>query len=140
MTYAALPHINAVLNATSAVLLLAGLAFIGAKRIGFHVACMMGALVLSALFLISYLVYHAHHGATPFPGTGWTRPAYLALLISHTVLAAAILPLALMTVKFAAAKQWDRHVRLARWTFPIWIYVSITGVCVYWILYHVYAA
>jgi uncharacterized membrane protein YozB (DUF420 family) len=130
-----LPAVNATLNAISAVLLLSGYFFIRQRRITAHKACMVSALAVSALFLLSYLYYHYHHGSTPFPGQGWTRGLYFTILISHIILAAAILPLALVTVARAWRGQFDRHVRLARWTLPIWLYVSVTGVTIYWMLY-----
>lgn len=137
MNLAILPHVNAALNAASTVLLLAGFAAIRAKRLGAHIAAMLAALATSTAFLISYLIYHAHHGATPFAGQGLARLGYFAVLISHTALAAAILPLAGLTLYRAARRQYDRHVRIARWTLPIWLYVSVTGVAIYWVLYHV---
>ncbi len=136
MTLASLPHLNALLNTASAVLLLAGLAAIRAKRLGIHIALMLSALATSTAFLISYLIYHAHHGATPYPGRGLARIGYLAMLTSHTILAVAILPLAGLTLYRAARREYDRHVRIARWALPIWLYVSVTGVAIYWVLYH----
>lgn len=130
-----LPAVNATLNATSAVLLLSGYFFIRQRRITAHKACMVSALGVSALFLLSYLYYHYHHGSTPFPGQGWPRGLYFTILVSHIILAAAILPLALVTVTRAWRTQFDRHVRIARWTLPIWLYVSVTGVAIYWMLY-----
>lgn len=132
---ASLPVVNATLNATSAVLLLCGYFFIRRRRITAHKVCMVSALAVSALFLLSYLYYHYHHGSTPFPGQGWARGLYFTILISHIILAVAILPLALVTVARAWRQQFDRHVRIARWTLPIWLYVSVTGVAVYWMLY-----
>jgi putative membrane protein len=134
-----LPTINAVLNSTSAVLLMTGYAFIRRKRVTPHLLCMGSAFVVSTLFLISYLTYHAHAGRTSFPGQGWVRPVYFAILLTHTVLAAAIVPLALTTLYRAARKQFDRHKRIARWTLPLWLYVSVTGVLIYFMLYHWYA-
>jgi uncharacterized membrane protein YozB (DUF420 family) len=130
-----LPAVNATLNATSAVLLLSGYFFIRQRRITAHKACMVSALGVSVLFLLSYLYYHYHHGSTPFPGHGWARGLYFTILISHIILAAAVLPLALVTVTRAWRQQFDRHVRIARWTLPIWLYVSVTGVAIYWMLY-----
>lgn len=132
-----LPALNASLNATSALLLLAGYYFIRNRRITAHKTCMVSAFVVSALFLISYLYYHAHHGSTPFPGQGWVRPVYFVILITHIILAAAILPLALVTLYRAWQEQFDRHRRIARWTLPLWLYVSVTGVVIYWMLYQV---
>lgn len=132
-----LPALNASLNATSALLLLAGYYFIRNRRITAHKTCMVAAFVVSALFLISYLYYHAHHGSTPFPGQGWVRPVYFVILITHIILAAAVLPLALVTLYRAWQEQFDRHRRIARWTLPLWLYVSVTGVVIYWMLYQV---
>lgn len=135
-----LPAVNASLNATSVVLLVSGYACIRQKRVTAHAICMASAFVVSTLFLISYLTYHAHVGSKHFPGQGWVRPVYLTILSTHTVLAAVIVPLALMTLSRAARKQFDRHKRIARWTFPIWLYVSVTGVIIYFMLYHWYAS
>lgn len=135
MTHAAWPALNASLNACSAALLLAGWATIRAKRTGAHIACMAGACAVSSAFLVSYLLYHAQAGSVRFTGIGWTRPVYFAILISHTVLAVVIAPLAVRTVYLAARRNYPGHVRLARWTLPIWLYVSVTGVIVYLMLY-----
>ena len=134
--YALLPHVNAVLNGTSGLFLLMGFFFIRRKSIKNHRACMIGALTASSLFLVSYLVYHAQVGSVRFQGEGWLRPVYFTILISHSVLAAAIVPLALVTVRNALKERFARHARIARWTFPIWMYVSITGIIVYLMLYH----
>ena len=131
-----LPALNAVLNATAAVFLSIGYIQIRRGRIEVHKRCMLAALATSALFLTSYLVYHANTGSRPFPGSGAVRMAYFAILITHVVLAAVILPLALITAARGLRAQYDRHVRIARWTLPIWIYVSVTGVLVYVVLYH----
>jgi putative membrane protein len=131
----ALPALNAALNATSAVLLVAGYAFIRRRRVTPHLACMLAAFAVSALFLASYVLYHYHAGSRPFTGQGWIRPVYFFVLVTHVVLAAAILPLALTTIWRAATGRFDRHVRLARWTLPVWLYVSLTGVLIYWLLY-----
>ncbi|MCI0588050.1 MAG: DUF420 domain-containing protein [Planctomycetes bacterium] len=133
---AAFPSINAALNATCALLLLAGLACIRRKRVAAHRACMVGACAVSALFLASYLWYHAHHGSEPYRGTGAIRTVYFAVLISHTVLAASVPFLAGFTLARALRGNFPRHVRIARWTLPIWLYVSVTGVVVYAMLYH----
>lgn len=133
-----LPALNATLNATSAVLLTVGYLLIRRKRITAHKVAMVTAFFVSVLFLVSYLYYHYHHGATRFPGQGWIRPVYFALLISHTTLAAVIPPLALVTLYRAWRGQFPRHVRIARWTLPLWLYVSVTGVLIYWMLYHLY--
>lgn len=134
------PALNAVLNATSAVLLSTGYLMIRRGRILAHKSCMVAAFASSTVFLISYLLYHAKVGSVPFRGQGWVRPAYFTLLASHTVLAAAIVPLALITLSRALREQFDRHKRIARWTLPLWLYVSVTGVVVYFLLYHVYAS
>ncbi|HKP88195.1 MAG TPA: DUF420 domain-containing protein [Blastocatellia bacterium] len=130
-----LPTLNAILNATSGILVLTGFFFIRRKRIRAHRLCMVAAVCTSILFLISYLVYHYHHGATRFPGTGLSRPVYFAILISHTILAAVIVPFVIVTLRRAMRGQFLRHMKIARWTFPMWIYVSVTGVIVYFMLY-----
>jgi putative membrane protein len=135
MTTADLPALNAGLNALSGVFLLTGAGFIHRQRERAHRACMLAAFVTSGLFLVSYLVYHALHGSTPFTGQGPLRTLYFAILISHTILAAIVPPLAILTVVAALRDQRARHRRLARWTLPIWLYVSVTGVTVYWLLY-----
>jgi len=132
---AALPLLNACLNATSAALLTAGWVFIRRRRVTAHKTCMVSALVVSTLFLVSYVTYHLLAGSRPFGGTGWIRLVYFPMLLSHIVLAAAIVPLALTTVYRALQGSFARHVRIARWTLPIWLYVSVTGVLVYWMLY-----
>ncbi len=129
------PPLNAALNATAAVLLAAGFGFIRAKRIAAHKACMLTAVVVSALFLASYLYYHYQAGSTPFQGQGFVRTLYFTILISHTILATVILPLVIITVTFALRGQIERHRRIARWTLPLWFYVSVTGVVIYWMLY-----
>ena len=98
---------------------------------------MIAAFISSTIFLASYVTYHAHVGSVRFPGTGWARPVYFTILVSHVVLAAAIVPLALVTLYRAIRKQFDRHRRIARFTLPIWLYVSVTGVVVYWMLYRI---
>jgi uncharacterized membrane protein YozB (DUF420 family) len=135
VTLRALPTLNAALNASSALLLAAGYAFIRRRRISAHRACMLLALGTSTLFLTSYLVYHARVGSVPYRGVGWLRPTYFVILISHTALAAAIVPLAAITVTRALRGDFARHAAIARITLPIWIYVSITGVVVYLMLY-----
>ena len=132
---AGLPLLNACLNATSAALLTAGWFFIRRRHVTAHKTCMVSALAVSSLFLVSYVTYHSLAGSRPFPGTGWVRLVYHPLLISHIVLAATIVPLALTTVYRALQGNFARHVRIARWTLPIWLYVSVTGVLVYWMLY-----
>jgi uncharacterized membrane protein YozB (DUF420 family) len=133
-----LPTVNAMLNAASAACLTGGYYFIRRRRIAAHRACMLTAFGLSTLFLACYLYYHAHVGSRPFLGTGWTRPVYFTILISHVILAALILPLAVTTLWRAWRGQFQRHRTIARWTLPAWIYVSITGVIVYWMLYHLW--
>jgi putative membrane protein len=130
-----LPALNATLNGISAVLLATGFAFIRRRRIAAHVTCMLAAFAASTLFLGSYVVYHYHAGSRPFGGQGWIRAVYFVLLITHVLLAAVIVPLALTTIWRAASGRFDRHVRIARWTLPIWLYVSVTGVVIYLMLY-----
>lgn len=131
-----LPTLNAFLNGTSAVLLSVGYIFIRLRKVTTHKTCMITAFGVSSLFLISYLIYHYRAGSVPFGGRGWIRPVYFTLLISHIALAACIVPLALITIYRAWTEQFEKHMRIARWTFPIWLYVSVTGVIVYWMLYH----
>lgn len=136
--FSVLPHLNAVLNTSSFILLLSGYFFIRRKRVNAHRNCQIGALTVSVLFLISYLTYHAHHGATPFPGQGIVRPIYFTILFTHTVLAAVIVPFVIVTVRRAMRGDFQRHKRIARVTLPMWLYVSVTGVVVYLMLYHLY--
>ena len=133
-----LPTLNAALNATSALLLATGYVAIRKKRVAVHRACMLSAIGVSAVFLTSYLYYHYHVGTTRFTGEGWIRPAYFTILISHTILAASIVPLVIVTVYRALKQNFARHRRIARWTWPIWMYVSVTGVVVYLMLYQLY--
>jgi uncharacterized membrane protein YozB (DUF420 family) len=133
-----LPALNAVLNGTSAVLLLSGYLLIRRGHVAPHKRCMIAALVTSSLFLISYVVYHANVGSVPFTGQGVIRGVYFAILITHVVLAAVIVPLALTTAVRGLSAQYDRHVRIARWTLPLWMYVSVTGVVIYLMLYQLY--
>ena len=135
MTLADLPALNASLNAVSAVFLTAGYRQIRHKKIAAHRACMLAAFTASALFLISYLIYHSQVGTTRFLRQGWIRPVYFTILSTHVVLAAAILPLAVITLNRALHERFDKHRRIARWTLPLWMYVSVTGVLVYLILY-----
>jgi uncharacterized membrane protein YozB (DUF420 family) len=135
MSVSDLPALNASLNAISAALLVTGWMLIKRGRIEQHRRCMLAAFGTSALFLASYVVYHANIGSRPFQGQGPIRVVYFAILITHVVLAAAILPLSLVTLRRGLTAQYDRHVRIARWTLPIWLYVSITGVVVYVMLY-----
>lgn len=137
MTIADLPLLNASLNATSAVLLVFGYVLIRRRRIRLHRATMIAACVVSTLFLTSYVIYHAHVGSKPFPGRGVIRIVYFIVLITHVVLAAAVPPLAAVTLVRGLRARFDRHVAIARWTLPIWLYVSITGVIVYLMLYRV---
>lgn len=134
----ALPAVDAALNATSALLLTVGFVAIRRRRIGLHRACMVAAFTTSVAFLVCYLTYHAHVGTTRFSGEGWVRPVYFAILGTHTVLAAAVAPLAVVTLTLAARARFARHARLARWTLPVWLYVSVTGVAVYVLLYRIY--
>jgi putative membrane protein len=129
------PTFNAALNAACALLLTAGFLSIRRKNVPAHKLCMISAFGVSILFLISYLAYHARHGSTRFLGTGPVRPLYFAILISHTILAVVILPLALRTLYLAWRNRIAEHRRIARWTLPLWLYVSVTGVVVYWMLY-----
>ena len=138
--YAALPHLNAALNATSLVLLTTGFAFIRRKRIAAHRACMLSAFGVAVLFLISYVVYHSHAGSTRFTGTGLVRPVYFFILTTHVILAATIVPLAIVTMRRAFRGQIDRHKAIAHFTLPLWMYVSVTGLIVYAMLYHAYPA
>ena len=131
--------LNASLNATSGVLLTSGFIMIRKRRIQAHRACMLSAFFVSTAFLISYVTYHIRVGNVLFQGQGWIRPVYFTLLISHVTLAIVILPLALITLSRALREQFDRHRRIARWTLPLWLYVSVTGVIVYVMLYHLYA-
>jgi len=133
-----LPTVNAGLNALGTVFLLTGYAMIRRRRIDAHRACMLAAFACSVAFLTSYLTYHYYAGSTPFPGTGFIRPVYFFILITHIVLAALVPPLALMTLWRAWKERFEAHARLARWTLPIWLYVSVTGVVVYVMLYRVY--
>jgi uncharacterized membrane protein YozB (DUF420 family) len=135
VTLSDLPALNAALNATSAVLLVIGYSLIRSGRIRQHRAVMIAACAVSTLFLTSYVIYHANVGSKRFPGQGPIRLVYFTILLTHVVLAAAIVPLALITLLRGLRGRFDRHVAIARWTFPIWLYVSVTGVVVYWMLY-----
>jgi uncharacterized membrane protein YozB (DUF420 family) len=136
--YAMFPAINATLNGSSAILLLAGRWFIKHGRMAVHRAIMIAALVSSSLFLGFYLYYHAHVGSVRFPGQGWSRPVYFTILISHTILAVAIVPMVIITLTRALRERFDRHRAIARWTYPVWLYVSVTGVVIYIMLYHLF--
>lgn len=130
-----LPAVNAGLNSTATVLLLAGWVFVRRGRIRGHARCMVSAFAVSVLFLTSYIVYHYHHPTTRYEGEGLLRAVYLSVLATHIVLAVAVPPLAIRTLWLAARRRWPSHRRWARWTFPIWLYVSVTGVVVYLMLY-----
>lgn len=135
MSVSDLPALNATLNAIAAVLLVIGYVLIRRGRVTQHRRVMLAAFCTSALFLVSYLIYHANVGSRPFAGQGPIRVVYFTILITHVILAAAILPMALITLNFALRSRFDRHLRIARWTLPIWLYVSVTGVIVYLMLY-----
>lgn len=144
MSYADLPAVNASLNGLSAVLLGAGFYFIRRQRRIAHRNCMLGAVCASTLFLAGYLTYHAyrawqlHQGPTVFRDPAWFRPIYLAILLTHTILAVVILPLVLITLWRAARGRFEAHRRVARWTWPLWMYVSVTGVVIYALLYLIF--
>ena len=135
MTVHDLPAVNASLNAASGILLVIGYALIRARRIELHRKCMIAAFVMSSLFLICYVIYHAQVGSVRFTRQGFVRPLYFTILITHVTLAALVLPLAIVTLSRGLKARYDRHRRIARWTFPIWLYVSATGVVVYVLLY-----
>ena len=136
MSVTDLPALNAALNATASLLLLTGYVFIRRGDWRRHRACMIAALVVSGLFLTSYVIYHLQVGSVPFRKTGWIRTVYFAVLIPHVILAAAITPMVVVTVSRGLAARYDKHRRIARWTLPLWLYVSVTGVIVYLMLYH----
>ena len=136
--YSYFPAINASLNGTSAVLLATGHSFITRGRVAAHRACMLAAVGSSTLFLACYLYYHAHVGSVHFPGQGWARTLYFAILVSHTILAATVVPLVLVTLTRALRGRYDRHRAIARWTYPVWMYVSVTGVVIYVMLYRIW--
>ena len=138
--YSVFPAINATLNGTSAVLLVTAHRMIKRGRMVVHRRLMLAAVGTSTLFLISYLYYHAHVGSVRFQGHGWSRPLYFSILISHTILAATIVPLVIITLTRALRGRFDRHRAIARWTYPIWLYVSVTGVVIYLMLYHIFRA
>jgi len=133
-----LPAVNATLNGISAVLLVIGFLLIRRQRIRQHRRVMLGAFTVSCLFLIGYVVYHYNVGSKPFPGQGPIRTVYFFILITHIVLAALVPPMAIITLVRALRERFDAHARLARWTLPIWLYVSVTGVAVYWMLYRMH--
>jgi len=138
VTISDLPALNATLNGTAACLLLIGYRFIRRGQIRQHRATMLTACAVSTAFLTSYVIYHANIGSKPFPGHGALRTLYLTILLTHVVLAATVLPLALITVIRGLRGRFERHRAIARWTFPIWLYVSVTGVVVYLMLYRLY--
>ncbi len=133
-----LPAVNAILNGTSAVFLLAGFTMIRSGKIFAHRVCMITAFICSTVFLAGYLYYHFTIGLVRFGGHGWIRPVYFTILTTHTILAIVIVPLVLITLTRALRSQFQRHRAIARWTFPLWLYVSVTGVIVYWLLYRLY--
>ena len=133
-----LPHFQAVLNSAATIMLGAGFYFIRQRQLERHRNCMIAALVISSVFMISYLTYHAAVGYMPFAGQGSIRPFYFTLLASHVILAAAIVPLVLITVYFALRGNFTRHPRIARWTLPLWLYVSVSGVIIYLLGFHAY--
>lgn len=137
MSVTDLPALNATLNFISFLLLLTGYYFIRMKQWRTHRACMIAALVMSTLFLISYVIYHAQVGSVPFQKTGWIRTVYFAVLIPHVILAALMVPPVIITVSRGLSGRYDKHRRIARWTLPVWLYVSITGVIVYLMLYQI---
>lgn len=138
--YGYMPAINACLNGASAVLVASARAQVRRGKIAVHRALMIAAVCTSTAFLFGYLWFHAHFGNVRFMGHGWIRPVYFGILISHTFLAAAIVPLVIITLVLGLRRRDAKHRRIARWTFPIWIYVSCTGVIIYLLLYHLYRA
>jgi uncharacterized membrane protein YozB (DUF420 family) len=130
-----LPVVNATLNATAAVLLVWGYILIRRRSIAAHRKVMLAAFATSSVFLVCYLIYHFNVGSVRFPRTGGIRTFYLSLLTSHTILAATVPPLAIITLSRGLRERYDRHRKIARWTLPVWLYVSVTGVAVYWMLY-----
>ena len=137
-SYAIFPALNAALNGTSAVLIATGVGLIRVGRREAHRGVMIAAVVSSSLFLVSYLYYHYHVGSVRFTGQGWIRPLYFAILVTHTILAAVVVPLVITTLVRGLRERFDRHRAIARWTYPIWLYVSVTGVVIYLMLYHLY--
>ena len=133
-----LAPLNALLNTTATILLLAGFYFIKQRRIREHRICMLSALGVSVAFLVSYLIFHYEVGDVLFTGRGWIRPLYFAILIPHVILAGVIVPLVLITVYYALRTRFPSHRRIAKWTWPLWMYVSVTGVIVYLMLYQLY--
>jgi len=139
-TLAHFPAINATLNGTAAVLLVTARRFIARRRIEAHKRTMLAAFGTSVVFLLCYLYYHAHAGVLHFAGQGWRRPVYFTLLTSHTILAALIVPLILMTLRRGLKEDYIRHVKIAPLTYWLWLYVSVTGVVIYYLLYHLWRA
>ena len=135
MTVHDLPAVNATLNALSGLLLIAGYALIRARKVELHRRCMLAAFTTSSLFLVCYVTYHAQVGSVRFTRQGFVRPLYFTILVTHVTLAAAVLPLAIVTLSRGLKQRYPQHVRIARWTLPIWLYVSATGVLVYVLLY-----
>ena len=142
--YSIFPVINATLNGCSAILLVTGRTLIARGKVAAHRAVMLTAFATSSLFLVSYLYYHAHlyfythSGSVHFRGTGWSRPVYFTILTSHTILAMVIVPMVLITLTRALRGRFDQHRAIARWTFPLWLYVSVTGVVIYLMLYRIF--
>ena len=136
--YSIFPAIDATLNGTTAVLLAVGHHFIKRGSMARHRAVMIAAFATSSVFLACYLYYHFHVGSVHFRGQGWSRPVYFSILISHTILAAVVVPMILITLTLGLRDRFDRHRRIARWTYPIWMYVSVTGVVVYLMLYKIF--
>jgi putative membrane protein len=137
--YSQLPALNAILNGTAAVLIAIGIYLIKTGKRNAHRGVMIAAFIASSLFLISYLTYHAHIGSKHFPGTGIARTIYFTILLTHTILAAVVVPLVLITLTRGLKERFDRHRAIARWTYPVWLYVSVTGVVIYVMLYQLYA-
>jgi uncharacterized membrane protein YozB (DUF420 family) len=138
-TLTLLPALNALLNGTSAVLIASARGMIRRGQVEKHRKLMLAAVATSSLFLVSYLVYHWNVGSVRFQGHGWPRTLYLAILLTHTVLAASVVPLVLITLNHGLRRRDQRHRRIARWTYPVWMYVSVTGVVIYFMLYHLFA-
>lgn len=133
-----LPFVNAMLNTTSAFFLVLGHRFMKRGNIRAHRVSMICVFVVSALFLTSYLTYHYYHGSQPFQGNGWTRPVYFTFLLTHTILAAAIVPMAIITLRRGLKGSYELHRKIARWTYPLWLYVSVSGVVIYVMLYQLF--
>ena len=138
MNYSDLPAVNASLNALSAIFLLFGYRFIRRKNVPAHHRCMLAAVVTSTLFLTCYLTYHFKVGRTVFRNPAWFINIYRTLLLTHTILAVTIVPMVIITLSRALGQRFDQHKRIARWTWPLWMYVSVTGVVIYFLLYHIF--